>query len=223
MPGLDELWNWVRTPVQELVSRRASGPDRPWEELRSYFVERTAVGDASNHPLVGTLVRQLDEMPESERNALLDDGDKLESYVYGVATSVAEPARTTAGAAVPARPYDEAAWQRFLTENGPRWPGDEASWKQFRDWFAYQANQSGVGQPATALLDHLDTLGVAERITTLARYGVRIAAQAPTAAEQAPVELTEKDIQSILDQATGFDDIPEDRRRELIHEIAEGH
>ncbi|HEX5116740.1 MAG TPA: hypothetical protein VFW65_16215 [Pseudonocardiaceae bacterium] len=291
MPGLDELWTWVRTPVQELVARRAGGPDMPWADLRAYFVERTGVGDPSGHALLGPLVRQLDEMPDSERMALLADGDKFETHVYELATTVAEPPAD-------AQSYDETAWQRFLVENGPRWAGDEGSWDQFNAWFTYQADEAGVGQPATALMAHLGTLGVAERITTFAQYGVRIAAPAetaadeggwqrflaengprwagdeaswdqfhawftyqaqeqgfgvpatelakrmagrnaaeritvfadygvriagqPVAADQAPVELTEQDLQSIFDQTADFADIPEERRKELIREIAGG-
>jgi hypothetical protein len=292
MPGLDELWTWVRTPVQELVARRAGGPDASWTDLRAYFVERTGVTDPSGDPLIGPLLRGLDEMPDSERTALLGDGDKFEKHVYDLATTVATPAAATTAA--PA--YDEAVWQRFLAENGPRWAGDEGSWQQFRDWFTYQADQAGVGRPATALMDHLGTLAGPERIATFAQYGVRIAAPADQrssydaeawrrvltehgprwagtddtwmqfrdwfayqadqagvgqpanellqrmagmnaaeriaafaehgvqiAGQPAPAALTEKDLQSILDETGGFADIPEEQRRKLIREIAESH
>ena len=308
MPSLDELWTWVRTPVQELVARRAGGPDASWTDLRAYFVQRTGLDDPSGDPLIGPLLQSLDEMPDSERTALLDDGDKFERHVYDLATTVAGPvADATADAPADAtadatadQPYDETVWQRFLAENGPRWAGDDGSWEQFAAWFTYHADQAGVGQPATALMDHLGALAGPERIATFAQYGVQIAAPAgqrssydedtwqrvlaehgprwagtddtweqfrdwfayqanqagvgqpatellqrmagmtaaeriaafaehgvqivgQPAAEPAPVELTEKDIQSILDETDDFADIPEERRKELIREIAESH
>lgn len=58
-----------------------------------------------------------------------------------------------------------------------------------------------------------------DRITTFAQYGVTIAAPASPAQ---PVTLSEENIRSLLDETTGFDDIPEERRRELIQQAAAG-
>jgi hypothetical protein len=179
MPSVDELWAWVRTPVEELAAKRADGRDKPWPELRAFFVDRTGVVDPSNHPLVDRLVREFDEMPDDERGTLLDDKDKFEAYVHELITEVADTDSEAVG-----QSYDDGEWQRFLIENGPRWAGSEESWPQFRDWFNYQANEAGFGEPATALTGHLGTLGARDRIATLAQYGVHIAGQTAESAGQ---------------------------------------
>jgi hypothetical protein len=217
MPSVDELLAWLRAPLQELATERADTPDKPWDELRAYFLARTGLHDSTEHPLVDRLLSRLDELSTDERDAMLDDSGVLEAQVYELATQLADP---QGGDSQPAdQPYDEGAWQRFLTENGPRWSGDEESWGQFSEWFLYYANESGVGAPATALIQYLAAQAAHDRIATLAQYGVQITAPAGQAQ---PVQLTEENIQSLLDQTADFDDIPEERRRELIQQAAAG-
>jgi len=222
MPSVDELWAWLQTPVQELVSYRADNPDKTWEEHRAYFVERLGLSDPSAHPLVEELVRYLDELPDDERAELLQDTSRLEPVVLEVVERHAvEDAPTDA-----AEPYDEAAWQAFLVENGARWNGADDAWPAFREWFAYYATESGLGQPATALLDYLDPQSASERIATLAQYGVVIAAadaaEAPAEEAAEPLRLSDEDVAALLAEDADFADIPEERRRELIAQIVDG-
>ncbi|HET9141797.1 hypothetical protein [Actinophytocola sp.] len=225
MATADELWTWIYPPLTELVAARADDRTRSWTELRGYFLERTGLADASDHPLVADLVETLDQLSEEDSAALLDDGARLEAQVYELAVAHADPepeAAEPAGAGEPAAAddpaYDEAEWQRFLVDNGPRWNGEDATWGQFSEWFGYHAREAGVGQPATDLLAYLDTLSAADRITTLAQYGVVI----PTA-DAEPVRLTEEDIEGLLAEDSEFADISEDRRRELIQQVVGDH
>lgn len=211
MPSVDELWAWVSTPIEELLAQYESDRERPWEELRAYFLERAGLSDPSQHPLVAELVRQLDELPDQERGALFDDRDRLPNLARELCEQYADDDESGDGAG-----YDEAEWQRFLMENGPRWAGDEESWPQFTEWFVYVADEAGVGQPATSLVEFLGGQPVPERIATFAQYGVTI--EIPVD-EAEPTELTEEEIQEILAEGAQFDDIPEERRRELINEV----
>jgi len=72
--------------------------------------------------------------------------------------------------------YDADSWNAFLAENGPRWNGDDAAWEQFRAWFAYQADQAGLADPAAGFLAYVD--GEQDKIAAFAAYGVTIASPA---------------------------------------------
>ncbi|HEU5469213.1 MAG TPA: hypothetical protein VFV67_01060 [Actinophytocola sp.] len=90
MATVDELWTWIYQPVQELLADRAGEAEKSWEELRASFVERAGLADPADHPLTDELVRQLDELPEDERAALLADAGRLEALVYELAERHAE-------------------------------------------------------------------------------------------------------------------------------------
>lgn len=222
MPSMDELWEWLQTPVQELVTYKADNPDKTWEEHRAYFVERLGLSDPSDHALVDELVRHLDELPDDERDGLLEEVGRLEPVVLEIVERHA--VEDTPEEADGDTAYDEATWQAFLVENGARWIGDDESWPAFREWFTYYATEAGLGQPASALMEYLDPQSAPERIMTFAQYGVVIAVAEETApaegapAEQGPLELSEEDIQALIDENPEFADIPEERRRELIAE-----
>ena len=78
MPTSDELWSWIYSPLRELTGERAANPDSSWDDLRSSFLERAGLLEPSQHPLVDELIRTLDELPPDDRNALLDDGGKVQ-------------------------------------------------------------------------------------------------------------------------------------------------
>ncbi len=236
MSSLDELWSWVATPLRELTEQRAGNPDQSWDELRDFFVRQAGLSQPSDHPLVEETVRQLDDLSEDDRTRLLADPDRLNALVYGIAQEHADAPEADA-AAEPAA-YDEGGWQQFLVTNGAQWAGDEASWPGFRDWLSYYANEGGFEQPATALLTYLDGQPAPERIATFAQYGVTIQPPVPAEAaeeqaapqagqgagqpEEQPVRLSEDDVQTLLGSHPEFDDIPEDRRRELIDQVLAG-
>lgn len=217
MTNAEDLWTWVHTPLAELVALRVAEPDRSWPDLRSYFVERTGLQSAEDHPLVDGFLTRLDDLPADERDALLDDSDRLEAIAYEVVTEVA--AAETGES--PEDSYDEDTWHRFVAEYAPRWSGDDSSWAQFREWFTYHAAESAVGAPATALMGLLDTQTPEQRIATLSEYGVVITVPPDNDTASPAVELTEADVRTLLDQTTDFEDISEDRRRELIRQVAE--
>ncbi|MGB3439829.1 MAG: hypothetical protein WBA97_13865 [Actinophytocola sp.] len=213
MTNADELWAWVHTPLLELAAARTGDPEKSWPDLRAYLVERTGLANSADHPLVDGLLTRLDDMTDDDRVAVLDDSGKLEALAYEVVTEVAEVTGTETDTGA----YDEGAWHRFVAEYGPQWTGDDESWAQFREWFLYYATESGVVAPATALVEHLDTQSAEQRIATFAEYGVQITARA---GETPAADLEEKDVVTLLDQTAEFDDISEERRRELIQQIA---
>jgi hypothetical protein len=221
MPSVDELWAWLQTPVQELVTYKADNPEKTWEEHRAYFVERLGLSDPSDHPLVEELVRYLEDRPD-ERETLLEDVSRIEPVVLEIAQRHAEE---DAGETPADDSYDETAWQAFLVENGARWIGDDETWAAFREWFVYYAADAGFGQPANALMEYLDSQSAPERIATFAQYGVVIAVaeEEPAAAVEAgPLELADEDIQALIDENPEFADISEDRRKELIAQLLAG-
>ena len=157
MAGLAQLWSWIEEPLRQLTADHTSQPDVPWETERARLVERLGLREATDHPLVDQLVRNLDEMSVGDRDDVLS-GDRLTTMAYSVAQQHAvEPAEPTTP------PYDESAWNAYLATNGPYWDGTEESWAQFRDWFRYHAEEQGLGVPATGLLDFLATQAAPDR------------------------------------------------------------
>jgi len=222
MPSVDELWAWLQTPVQELVTYKADNPDKTWEEHRTYFVERLGLSDPSDHALVDELVRYLEDRPD-ERDTLLEDTSRIEPVVLEIVERHAVddvPAEEAGDGS-----YDEVAWQAFLVENGARWIGDDETWPAFREWFVYYAADASLGQPANALMEYLDAQSAPARIATFAQYGVVIAVAEEEAADpaaEAPLELSDEEVQALIDEDPEFADIPEERRRELIAQLLAG-
>ncbi|MEC3981870.1 hypothetical protein [Amycolatopsis sp. H20-H5] len=69
---------------------------------------------------------------------------------------------------------DETVWAAYLTSNGPAWDRTDQNWTKFRDWFAYYANDAGVGNFAAEFLDYVE--GSSDKIAAFAKYGVVLAA-----------------------------------------------
>jgi hypothetical protein len=227
MSYLDEIWSWIYEPLQELKNSYVSEPEARWTDRRERLIAKLGLLDSAGHPLVEELTRHLDGLPDGDRDALAS-GDELERLAYGLAQRHAAGQETTEQAATAAEPhYDEVAWGQFLTANGSFWDGTEASWPQYRDWFAGTAAAQGFGSPAAGLLNYLEAQAVPDRISTLAAYGVNIAAAAaPAAAPDAPGEPSpgrDEYTQSLMDELLASQPelaaIPEARRWELLAEV----
>lgn len=222
MPTLDELWTWIYSPLHELTAERAANRDKSWTDLRANFLERAGLRESSDDPFVADLLKQLDGLSDSDRAALLDSNDKMDGFAYDIAkqhgTEDDGGAAETGTDEAPAG-YDETAWQQYLVENGTNWNGDEASWKQFKDWFLYYAGDKGFTEPATALLNYLDSQPAADRITTLAQYGVTIKAPQPAAAAPAIDDSGTEAIRAVLGDDPMFADLTEDQRRQMLVDV----
>jgi hypothetical protein len=227
MATVEELWAWISPPLQDLAAERSGDPDKPWTELRERFVAATG-----QHPLSDELVRQLDELSDDDRSALLDNKDRLDELAYRITEQNADTAAESgadsgaeSGAAPAAGGYDEAAWHQYLLENGAQWDGTEASWPQFAEWFRYYADQKGLSEPATGLMTYLESQSAAERIATLAQYGVTIAAPEHAAqpeAAQAGGSLVmpgAADIHVSLSEEPEFTALPEDKQAEVVAQV----
>jgi hypothetical protein len=188
----DDVLGWIRPPLEELRRGYIAGPGLPWEERRAALLDQLGLRDATQHPVVQDLLEQLDEASADDRGRILG-GDELTSVADVLVRQHFPAPRAATGKAASDEPapsqgaYDEQAWQAFLAQDGPRWT--EEAWSQFRVWFTCQAAQQGLQAPAMRLLDYLTPQPPAERVTTLARYGVTItppqaAAQEPTAARE---------------------------------------
>jgi hypothetical protein len=218
MPTLDELWTWIYTPLHDLTAERAANRDKSWTELRAYFLERAGLRESSDDPFVDDLLKQLDGMSDSDRAAVLDSNDKMDGFGYDIARKHGKDEAAGQGT-TEAAGYDEAAWQRYLVENGTNWNGDEASWKQFKDWFLYYAGEKGFTEPATALLNYLDSQPATDRITTLAQYGVTITAPRPAATAPAADDSGTEAIRAVLGDDPMFADLTEDQRRQMLVDV----
>ncbi len=220
MTTLDELWTWIYSPLHELVAERADNRDKSWIDLRAYFLERAELQDSADNSFVDDLLTQLDELSDSDREALLDSNDQLEAFAYAIAERHAgADGAADAATAETAAGYDEAAWQQYLVENGAHWNGDEASWEQFKDWFLYYADEKGVAEPATALLSYLDSQPAEDRIATLAQYGVIIKQPQP-AAEASEIDDSDTEaIREMLGDDPMFADLSEDQLRQMFIEV----
>lgn len=230
MATLDEMWAWIYEPLADTTEYRKSNPERAWNDVRAYLLERLGLRDSTDRPFTDDLFRQFDEMREDDRRVLLDDTDKLTTFAYEIAQKYAEepPAQhNTQQTPAPENPaqYDANAWQAFLVENGTRWNGTAESWSQFEKWIRYEADKRGLGYPATGLFEYLASQSVSGRIATLKQYGVPITAPvAPQPAQQTaqppePVEFTDSDLADLLAEDPDLAEIPEARRQEILAEV----
>jgi len=167
MTSLEQSWTRIQPILPEVTADRES----PWESRRARFLEHLGIRSADDDPSIAPIFRELDEMPDSDRDQLLNS-DRLDTWCYQRLAQALPERQQNQGPPAPA--YDEQAWQRFLATNGGQWDGTEQSWPTFREWFAYHANEQHVGQPAEALLRYLDPMSVADRISTFGQYGVVI-------------------------------------------------
>lgn len=214
MTSAEELWEWIGTPLDELKRDFNDEPDKPWDTRRTEFLERLGLRDPDEHPMVGELFERFDQMGDDDRTNVINSGE-IDSAAYELTRQhgVAQEAGQEQAPAESA--YDEQAWQAFLTEKGPAWDGTEQSWAQFSQWFLYYAGERGLTEPATALVEYLNSQPAAERITTFAQYGVTITPAAGGASDD--------DLHSvmadILAEKPDLAAIPEERRRQLLAEV----
>lgn len=213
MPTVDEAWALVAGPLENLRSDAIDRPDLPWPERRESFHKELAA--LTTDPFMDELVDWLDDMSDSDRQALLI-GDQLPIQVYQLLPTIVVD--TGAAATNTAATEDETAWFAYLAENGVRWDGAEQSWDAFGDWFVYDATQAGFQAQASMLLDYLGNMATADRITMFAQYGVTI---------RQPQRATPMDrrVQEIMDnllaRTPAYADIPEARRIELVTAMIE--
>jgi hypothetical protein len=199
MATADELWAWLGPPVREL---RGSA-EWTWEDWSARLLALLGVNRAEDHPVTEELLGRLAEMSDDERERVLAS-DEIEQLAYTVVQRQAEAAPTGVPADGAGDDYDEAAWQQFLIANGPTWDGSAESWPAFREWFLYEADQQGVGRPTTELVEYLDNMAPAERISAFARYGVKITGMAALYAQIRAIPnidlLSEKEIEQIVNR-----------------------
>lgn len=225
MSSFDELMAWLREPLQELRSAYDADPAAPWDERRAWLLDRLGIYDPGQHPLVEQLLRWLDELSDTDRADVLR-GDQLEARAQELARELA-PATEEQDDGASA--YDENAWAEYLAAHGTAWDGTDESWGQFRDWFLYYAEERGVADPATALLDYLGELPVDDRIAAFARYDVVIeqeeTEEPATDEEEVAVdeEVADAAMAELLQERPEFAQIPEERRRELMAQVLREH
>lgn len=216
MSTLDELWAWISPAVHDLAAEQAANPGKSWNDLRAYFVERAGLREATDDPLAEDVIGRLDELSDDDRGVLLGDREKLDGYVYEIARQHADEAAQESPA--DESNYDEAAWQRYLVDNGAQWDGAESSWGQFREWFLYHAKENGVGYPATGLMTHLDSQSAPDRIATLTQYGVTIQPGEQTT-EPAADESGTTEIRTLLTADPEFAGLPVEQQRQLLVQV----
>jgi hypothetical protein len=232
MSALDELWEWIRSPLEELEKNFTEEPDKSWETRRGEFLKQLGVQEPGQHPVTEQMFKQLDEMSDDERKSQVSS-KQFETTAYRFAQRHAASQEagqgTTRAAAASGPGYDEQAWQNYLSTNATQWNGTEETWNQFTQWFLYYAEEHGVTTPATALIDYLNPLPANQRITELARYGVTITPpQTPAApqtgqpGQQEASAEADQNVANIMDDllATNpeFAAIPEERRIEIMNE-----
>jgi len=159
MANVDETWAAVYPPLQELKAQ----PDLPWDERRAAFLGKLGLAEPAQDPVVHAFILHVEDLPDSQRDDLLR-GDEAETLLYGFVEQYSDDSSAE----------DDSPWESFLEEKGPYWDGTEDSWAQFYEWFAYEAEQAGVGQQANDLLAELAGQDIEDRITTFGRKGVRI-------------------------------------------------
>jgi hypothetical protein len=161
MSNVEDRWQALYAPLQELKVES----DSPWELRQAEFLDKLGLTEAEQDPVVEAFLSHLSDLTDDDRAALLRT-EQADHLLYQLLQQAAP---------VPAAPtYDDRAWRSYLAKHGPYWDGTDAEWVPFRVWFAYEAQQLGLGGPALALLEYLEAQPAAERIATFAQYGVTI-------------------------------------------------
>jgi hypothetical protein len=222
MSTKDELWQWLGEPLQELSRHRVEQPDADWQERRAFFLEKLSIADPSPYPAVDALLRYLDELPDDQRDPILDNPDELIRLADAYVDQYAD---AEAGEPVEAE-FDQQAWWAFLTENASLWNGTDEHWADFEPWLLSAAADHGFGEATESLLAPLRGQGGAAVRAVLAEYGVVIAEQAPATPEQAeafelptPAEFAETNMADLLSEDPEFAELSEERRMALIAEV----
>ncbi|HEY1573633.1 MAG TPA: hypothetical protein VGG05_19990 [Pseudonocardiaceae bacterium] len=210
MATADEAWAWLAAPVEKLRAGVVERPGESWQQRREDL--RTELAAATRDSVADELLTWLDELSDSDRTAIVDSDD-LAGHVYQWLTRQLPPEQQPAAPPAPAAAYDETAWYAHLAQNGRQWNGTGESWGPFREWFLYYAADAGFTTPATQLLDYLQPMAAADRVTTLGQYGVTI--QAPAPAEPAPEVTAQQLMADVVAENPEFAEIPEERRIEL--------
>jgi hypothetical protein len=120
-------------------------------------------------PAVDELLRVLAEDPDPEGTLaeLRAAGPEVLEQAYLAAT------------AEDSTEVDEHAWDEFLRSHGARWSREEETWPAFREWFLFEADQRGLGEPARQFAEYAEGRDKAQ---TFDEYQVpRPAAAAPAA------------------------------------------
>ena len=209
MTTTDDAWNWIYPAIQELKNTA----DQPWDQRRAHFLEQLGIHDAGDHAVTDELLRQLDELPDDERSALVES-EQLDTLAYELiqAQGMESDEPATSGAE-----YDETAWQAYLTANGSHWDGKDDSWPAFREWFVYHAGDQGLSTPANALLDYLGGMSVAERVTAFGQYGVTIAAS-ETPPEDGDLDKMLDELAAMTEDIPGIEDLSDEEIARIISE-----
>jgi hypothetical protein len=161
MANVEERWAVLFPPLQELKAES----DRPWEIRQAEFLDKLGLTEAEQDPVVEAFLSHLADLSPADRAALLRT-EQVDHLLYQLLQQ---------STPVPAAPtFDDVAWLSYLSTHGPYWDGTEPEWVPFRVWFAYEAQQIGLGGPALALLEYLEAQPAADRIATFAQYGVTI-------------------------------------------------
>jgi hypothetical protein len=204
---VDEVWAWLYQPLQDLKQNQTTDTDKPWEDHQAAFLEQLGLTNATDSPVTEMLLERLDELSADDRLALLSS-DQVDTIAYEIVQQC-----TPTPAAEPAA-YDDNAWYAFAAENLALWDGAAQSWTQFAEWFAYQGGEQGFGVPAKALVDQLTGMSNADRIVTIAQYGVTIAAPAAPADPSIRAMMEE-----ILKEHPEFATMPEDQLLEMTAQV----
>ncbi|MBB4912254.1 hypothetical protein [Actinophytocola algeriensis] len=225
MSTKDELWQWLGEPLQELSRHRLEQPEAEWQERRVYFLEKLSITDPAPYPAVDALLRHLDELPEDQRDALLDNPDELTRVADDHLDQYAEAAQETPEEAG----FDQQAWWAFLAENATLWNGTDEHWAEFEPWLLSAATDHGFGEATEALLAPVRGQGADAVRAVLAEYGVVIPEQAPAEPGQAqeigqvevptPTEFADANMAELLAEDPEFAELSEERRMALIAEV----
>jgi hypothetical protein len=216
MASLDELWAWLYEPLRELAIHYRDDPDADADALPPSFLERLGLGSVTDHPLVEDLSQQLTGLAADERRALLADEDRLSAFAYEIAGhhAAAEPESDGGTTAT------DEDWFAFLAENGPHWDGQEESWAQFREWFAYHAQERGLDASADGFLAAAES---GDKHAVFAAYGIAVPTPAavgdPTAlATQLTTDVITPLVAQLRAESPLFADLDDEQLRAMVGE-----
>jgi hypothetical protein len=134
---------------------------RDWDHFTSELSNQASSAGVDART-VEQFVQQMtdnDSSPLDTIGQLVDLGNQLPAlYQQFTATPAGQDDQSTQdGQGAASTGLDEDAWHTFLGQNGPYWNGDDAVWDQFRTWFAYQAEQQGLTDPANGFLSYVES------------------------------------------------------------------
>jgi hypothetical protein len=79
---VDEVWQWLHEPLQQLKYECRENSETPFEERFSLFLNNLGVSSPDDHPVLRMMVDHVGQLGEHEQQVAFLSDDELDTHVY---------------------------------------------------------------------------------------------------------------------------------------------